>query len=125
MALEVTIPQPGTFSAELCGYSSGASNHTQLTGRDSANQHPISSITGLQTALDEKQSAISDLDTIRSGAALGATALQEHQSLAQYQAQAIADTGDYYTDDTVEGALQEIGAELSGINTLLGSGVIA
>lgn len=36
----------------------------------------------------------------------------------------IDDTDGYYTTDTVEGALQEIGAELSGINTLIGSGVI-
>lgn len=31
-------------------------------------------------------------------------------SLADYQAKAITDTGGYYTTDTVEGALQEIGA---------------
>lgn len=41
-----------------------------------------------------------------------------------YQPKAIADAGGYYTTDTVEGALQEIGAELAGINTLIGSGVI-
>lgn len=50
--------------------------------------------------------------------------LTQHQSLAAYQAKAIADAGGYYTTDTVEGALQEIGAELAGINTLIGSGVI-
>lgn len=52
------------------------------------------------------------------------TALQSHQSLAAYQTKAITDTGGYYTTDTVEGALQEIGAELAGVNTLIGSGVI-
>lgn len=36
----------------------------------------------------------------------------------------IIDAGNYYTSEYVEGALQEIGAELSGINTLIGSGVI-
>lgn len=36
----------------------------------------------------------------------------------------IADSGNYYTSTNVEGALAEIGAELSGINTLIGSGVI-
>jgi hypothetical protein len=41
-----------------------------------------------------------------------------------YQAKSITDAGGYYTNDTVEGALQEIGAELAGINTLIGSGVI-
>lgn len=45
-------------------------------------------------------------------------------SLTAYQTKAITDTGGYYTNDTVEGALQEIGAELAGINTLIGSGVI-
>ena len=39
------------------------------------------------------------------------------------QPESITDTGGYYTTDTVEGALQEIGAELAGINTLLGSGI--
>ena len=53
------------------------------------------------------------------------TALQEHQSLANYQTNAITDTGGYFTTDTVEGALQEIGAELAGVNTLIGSGVIS
>ena len=33
----------------------GTSDHSQLTNRDAANQHPITAITGLQTALDGKQ----------------------------------------------------------------------
>ena len=40
------------------------------------------------------------------------------------QPSSITDTGGYFNTDTVEGALQEIGAELTGINTLLGSGEI-
>jgi len=36
----------------------------------------------------------------------------------------IDDTGGYFTTDTVDGALQEIGAELAGVNTLIGTGVI-
>lgn len=40
------------------------------------------------------------------------------------QMRTISDQGGYFTTDTVEGALQEIGAELSGVNTLIGSGVI-
>lgn len=31
----------------------GTSDHRQLTNRDAANQHPISAITGLQSALDD------------------------------------------------------------------------
>ena len=41
------------------------------------------------------------------------------------QTKAITDTGGYYTTDTVEGALQEIGAEIAGVNTLIGTGVIS
>ena len=81
---------------------SGTSDHSQLTNRDAANQHPITAITGLQTALDDKANAadipslegyateayvqnyhdntkqdiITDLATIRSGASKGATAVQ-------------------------------------------------
>lgn len=45
-------------------------------------------------------------------------------AISTLQAKSITDTGGYYTTDTVDGALQEIGAELAGINTLIGSGVI-
>lgn len=44
--------------------------------------------------------------------------------LDNLQPKTIADTAGYFTTDTVEGALAEIGAELAGVNTLLGSGVI-
>ncbi len=80
----------------------GTSDHSQLTNRDAANQHPITAIMGLQTALDgkadaadipslegyateayvqsyhdnTKQDIITDLATIRSGASKGATAIQ-------------------------------------------------
>lgn len=40
----------------------GTSDHSQLTNRDAANQHPITAITGLQTALDGKVDA-SELST--------------------------------------------------------------
>ena len=39
------------------------------------------------------------------------------------QSKSITDSGGHFTTDTVEGALQEIGAELAGVNTLLGSGI--
>ena len=80
----------------------GTSDHSKLTNRDAANQHPITAITGLQTALDgkadaadipslegyateayvqsyhdnTKQDIITDLVTIRSGASKGSTAVQ-------------------------------------------------
>lgn len=52
------------------------------------------------------------------------TASQVQAAIAPLQTKAITDTGGYYSTDTVDGALQEIGAELAGVNTLLGSGVI-
>lgn len=50
--------------------------HNDTTNRYANDCHPIKAITGLQSALDGKQPTISDLNTIRAGAALGATALQ-------------------------------------------------
>lgn len=41
------------------------------------------------------------------------------------QTAAITDAGGYFTTDTVEAALQEIGAEIAGVNTLIGTGVIS
>ena len=55
-----------------------------------------------------------DIATIQSYINEKATALQS---------KSITDNGGHFTTDTVEGALQEIGAELAGINTLLGSGI--
>ena len=45
------------------------------------------------------------------------------EKAATLQSKSITDSGGHFTTDTVEGALQEIGAELAGINTLLGSGI--
>lgn len=45
------------------------------------------------------------------------------EKAAALQSKSITDGGGHFTTDTVEGALQEIGAELAGINTLLGSGI--
>ena len=45
------------------------------------------------------------------------------EKAAALQPKSITDSGSHFTTDTVEGALQEIGAELAGINTLLGSGI--
>lgn len=41
------------------------------------------------------------------------------------QTESITDAGGYFTTDTVEAALQEIGAEIAGVNTLIGTGVIS
>ena len=82
-----------------------------------------------------KQDAISDLSTIRTGAAAGATAVQpddisdmatetwveeqgyltEHQDITGKQDKTITDVGGYFTSDTVEGALQELGAAVNDV----------
>ena len=46
--------------------------------------------------------------------------LSSQKIKSDFQTKSITDTGGYFTTDTVEGALQEIGAELSGLETLLG-----
>lgn len=46
------------------------------------NKKGYATTSAMNTALGEKQDAISDLDAIRSGAAKGATALQEHQDIS-------------------------------------------
>lgn len=55
------------------------------------------------------------------------TIVTQAEKAAWYSKQSttISDAGGYFTTDTVEGALQEIGAEIAGINTLIGNGVIA
>jgi hypothetical protein len=79
------------YSEVEAGPLFGASIHSELGGRNSPNQHPIEAITGLQQALDSKQEkgefatkqelegkqdTIEDLEAIREGAELGATAVQ-------------------------------------------------
>ena len=60
----------------------GTSDYDQLSNRPSINNVVL---TGNKASSDlGLQDTISDLVTIRSGAALGATALQEHQSLSDY-----------------------------------------
>lgn len=61
------------FSAEIGG--GGVSEHDKLKNRDLPNQHPISAITGLETALNGKQPVITDLEEIREGAEKGENAL--------------------------------------------------
>lgn len=86
----------GNINIEGGGGTGGTYDHTELDNRGAANQHPMSAITGLQAALNGKsneghthsqyltehqdisgkQDVIGDLDSIRSGAAAGSTALQ-------------------------------------------------
>lgn len=84
------------------------------------------SVADLQTAVSQKPD-FADIPTKTSNLTNDSgfqTAAQVQAAIAPLQTKAITDTGGYYSTDTVDGALQEIGAELAGVNTLLGSGVI-
>ena len=144
--------------AAQSGGGGGTGDHSQLTNRDANGQHPMSAITGLIDALDgkadsadipslagyateayvnshhdsTKQDVISDLSTIRSGAAAGATALQSvpdtyRTAAAQdaidsnKQPKAITDAGSYHNTDTVDGALQEVGQWKNDFSNALNS----
>ena len=84
----------GSTGATGATGAAGADGYTPVKGTDYWTADDIATI---QSYIDEK-----------------ATALQP---------KSITDSGGHFTSDTVEDALQEIGAELAGINTLLGSGI--
>lgn len=46
--------------------------------------------------------------------------LSSQKSKELFQTKVITDNGGYFSSNTIDGALQEIGAELSGLDTLLG-----
>lgn len=61
----VTITNTGTtVTISASGSGGGTTDHAALTNRDANDQHPISAITGLQTALDGKQPLDGDLTAI-------------------------------------------------------------
>lgn len=68
------------------GGGEGTNDHRQLTNRNATNQHPIGAISGLQSALDSKQSS------------------------------EIEDVEGYFSIDTVEGALKELYDALHSLN---------
>lgn len=85
---------------------------------------------GLASSIGSIPSGIEDVtvngnSVVTDGAAeIDLSDYAEKTDLDELQTKTITDTGGYFTTDTVEGALAEIGAELAGINTLIGSGVI-
>ena len=62
----------------------------------------LSDQTDLQTALDGKQASISDLDTIRTGAGKGASALQPNDNITQ-----LTNNAGYITNSTLSGYATE------------------
>lgn len=77
-------------------------DHNVLINRDLPNQHPMSAITGLETALGGKQDIISDLSEIRSGSALGATALQPNDNISE-----LVNNAGYITSSALTGYATE------------------
>ena len=121
------IPQMAT-QTNMSDWTSGKTVDAAVLKTDfsSAIQLVETTVEGLQTVVSQKADSV-DIPTKTSDLANDSgyqTAAQVQAAIAPLQTKAITDTGGYYSTDTVEGALQEIGAELAGVNTLLGSGVI-
>ena len=68
--------------------------------------------------------ALSELSSAVQASLAKADSALQSSALNAYQTQAIADAGEYFVSTTVEGALQELAAEINGVNSLLGSGVV-
>lgn len=67
----------------------------------------------VQTLISEKQDIISDLNDIRSGAALGTTALQEHQDISHLATKSeLTESEEAFTT-----AINELTARINALNT--------
>ena len=88
------LPNPGSVNIRGPAGADGEDGYTPVRGTDYWTADDVANI---QSYIDEKAAVL--------------------------QSKSITDRGGYFTTDTVEGALQEIGAELAGVNTLLGSGI--
>lgn len=108
----------------LAAYRTSAAQDTIDAAQDTAIAAKYSKPSGGIPASDLAAGVIPTVPANVSAFTNDAGYLTQHQSLAAYQTKSITDTGGYYTTDTVDGALQEIGAELAGVNTLIGTGVI-
>ena len=74
-------------------------------------------------AIRGKQDVIDDLDAIRDGAALGATALQEHQDISGKQDK--DNNADLTTTSkSIVGAINEVAAAASGIGTMVNNQLV-
>ena len=104
-----TVPQMAT-QADMSDWTSGKTV-------DAATLKTTVAAAGLRVSALED-----DVDALESAGYQTASDVQT--AISPLQTKSITDTGGYFTTDTVEGALQEIGAELAGVNTLIGSGVI-
>lgn len=79
----------GVYDAYIKGNGSSAAKNLTvqyLTAQVDLSEYSTTNevTAAIQTAVSGKQNTIVDLDDIRSGAALGATAIQEHQDISQF-----------------------------------------
>lgn len=116
----------GTFSANAsadavidldAGGGGGTGDHTQLSNRDAANQHPMSAITGLAAALSDMEDDI-DNKANRSDLASVATSGDYDDLLNK---PAIPSLTGYATEAYVDSA---VAAAIGNVDSLIGSGVI-
>lgn len=137
----------GTFNsvAELEAYSGEKTNNdyafvitTDVNGNTVYNRYKFNGTSWVyEYSLNNSSFTAAQWAAIQSGITSGEVALIQSalqpgalddyslkSDLQDLQSKTITDSAGYFTTDTVEGALAEIGAELAGVNTLLGSGVI-
>lgn len=114
-------PKPGiTIDGQLNSESSNAVSNSAVTQKFADVEQQKADISYVDGQLAGKQDAISDLAAIRAGAAKGATAIQEHQSIKTINGQSIVGSGDVTiesgsiqneTDPTVPEVVKAITAE--------------
>lgn len=116
----------GVTSAKVSAYDShivDKSNPHEVTYQQLGGSNPSYTKSEANTLLDEKVDKItgkglSTNDYTNEDKAKVASAVQP-SDLSSYQPKSITDAGGYFSTDTVEGALQEIGAELDGVLALI------
>ncbi|MGN0186153.1 MAG: hypothetical protein ACI392_00185 [Paludibacteraceae bacterium] len=130
------VNQEAQIDAALDENSENAVQNKAVTNAISGKQDVIDDLDTIRagaalgaTALQEhqdisgKQDVIDDLDAIRAGAALGATALQEHQDISGKQDKD-NNTDLTTTSKSIVGAINEVAAAASGIGTMVNNQLV-
>ena len=116
---KITDSTTASLAFDVANSFNGSNRTIIISGSSSTN--------GLMTGYqDIGHNDLSDYSPLPEGSTPASKAWVEdyvNDKVAALQSKSITDSGGYFTTDTVEGALQEIGMELAGINTLLGSGI--
>jgi hypothetical protein len=122
---DITITEEGGV-IKINSIAEGVTVHNDLTGRDAEDSHPISAITGLVSALGDKQDTISDLSTIRSNALAGkgaADTISGYGDIVSYNAADFATAAQGAKADTAVQNLSDLGitATANEINLISGA----